>query len=337
VVQELPVEPITGAAGAAVAVPPPAGTTDVASRAAMAAGAGSVRASRAAAAPGTGSAVAASTADMTTTRDGALAALLSVVRSVPWLDPAALDDYLIAERGPDVALTVTSSPTGAAVAIDGRVLGRTPISLSVDRGGYDFTLVLALAHHAERTITVSAALDRTEHVVLSPLVARTVISKPPGAELLSNGELLGTTPLAIELPRSDEAEPLTLRLAGYVEQTIDIVPDRPGTTSVVLEREPQLVTHELGCDPECDVVLGGDVVGKAAPGSPYRVEFLERKGQWRTYVLRPIGGQHRPTSFRAPADRSVTTTIRLPCAPRPRADALAGPHIYDPYDPCRER
>jgi len=265
------------------------------------------------------------------------AALLSMTGNVPSLDPAATDDWLVSTMGPEVALTVTSSPPGADVAFDGQILGKTPLSLSVDRGRYDFTLVLTLARHAERSITISAALDRTEHVVLPPLIARKVTSKPPGAELMSNGESLGTTPLEIELPQTDQAEPLTLRLAGYLEQTIEIVPNQAGTTNVVLEREPQPVSHELACDPECEVVLDGDVVGKAAPGSPYRAEFLELKGQWRTYVLRPIGNQRRQTSFRAPADRSVKTTIRLPCAPWARPKPSAGPRVYDPYDACREK
>jgi hypothetical protein len=199
------------------------------------------------------------------------------------------------------------------------------------------TIVRLLRESGERTITMSAALDRTEHVVLPPLIARRVVSKPPGAELLSNGEVIGETPVEIELPQSDDAEPFTLRLTGYLEQTIEIVPNRPGTTTVALEREPQNVVHELTCDPECEVVLDHEVVGRAAPGTAYRVEFLELKGQWRTYVLRPLEKRYRETSFRAPADRSVKTTIRLPCAPRARPTASADPRVYDPYDACRDR
>jgi len=177
----------------------------------------------------------------------------------------------------------------------------------------------------------------TEAHVLPQRITRQVITEPPGAELWRNGQVLGKTPVEIELPQSDQAEPLTLRLAGYLEQTIEIMPNQAGATNVVLEREPQPVVHELGCDLECEVVLDGDVVGKAAPGRPYRAEFLERKGKWRTYVLRPIGNQRRQTSFRAPADRSIKTTIRLPCAPRPRPEGAVGPRVYDPYDACREK
>ena len=44
--------------------------------------------------------------------------------------------------------------------------------------------------------------------------------------------------------------------------------DQPGTTYVVLKREPQPAALELGCDLECKVVLDGDVLGKTAPEIP---------------------------------------------------------------------
>jgi hypothetical protein len=101
----------------------------------------------------------------------------------------------------------------------------------------------------------AAVPDATEDLVLPPLISRRVISNPPGAELQRHGMVFGKTPVELELPQSDEAESFTLRLAGYLEQTIEIVPDQPGTTYVVLKRKPQPAAHELGCDLECKVVL----------------------------------------------------------------------------------
>jgi hypothetical protein len=83
----------------------------------------------------------------------------------------------------------------------------------------------------------AAAPDRTEDLVLPPLIARRVISKPLGAELQRHGTVLGKTPVELELPQSDEPERLTLHLAGYLEQTIELVPDQPGATYVVLKRD----------------------------------------------------------------------------------------------------
>jgi len=133
--------------------------------------------------------------------------------------------------------------------------------------------------------------SQTERVVRPSRITRRVISQPAGAEVRSQGVLLGTTPLELERPRSGEAEPITLRLAGYVERTIEIVADQDGMTDVVLEPAP--------------------------PPAPPPVP-------------------HRPAPAR-PADRPVKPASRAPCATRARADAPAGPRVYDPYDPCPER
>lgn len=79
--------------------------------------------------------------------------------------------------------------------------------------------------------------DRPLDLAPPPLVSLRVISKPLGAELLHHGTVLGKTPFELELPESSVAERITVRLAGYVEQTFEIVPDLPGTTYVVLTRE----------------------------------------------------------------------------------------------------
>ena len=97
------------------------------------------------------------------------------------------------------------------------------------------------------------------------------------------------------------------------------------------------VVHEIACDPGCEVMLDGAVVGKAAPEVSYRVEFLKREGQFRTYVLRPIGNQHREMTYRAPTDRSVKTSIRLPCAPRIGREPWRDAALYEPNDSCRMR
>lgn len=95
----------------------------------------------------------------------------------------------------------------------------------------------------------AAALPEvTEGLWYSPLIARRVISTPTGAEVLRRGAVLGKTPIELELTKSRDAQSFTLRLAGYVAQTIEIVPDEPDTTYVVLTREPPPVVHEPGSD-----------------------------------------------------------------------------------------
>ena len=98
---------------------------------------------------------------------------------------------------------------------------------------------------------------------------------------------------------------------------------------------PRRVVHEIGCDPECEVMLDGAVVGRAAPWISYRVEISEWKGRSRTYVLRPIGSRHRETSYLAPADRSVKAMIHLPRAPRATGRAARSPPDVSRSRPSR--
>jgi len=106
----------------------------------------------------------------------------------------------------------------------------------------------AAAASPPRERAAAAAPDQTTNHVFSALISRRVISSPPGAELLRRGAVLGTTPIELELTPSEAAEPVTLRLAGYLEQSCELMPDQPGATYVVLKRAPEPVFHERDCD-----------------------------------------------------------------------------------------
>ncbi len=50
----------------------------------------------------------------------------------------------------------------------------------------------------------------------------TLVSTPPGAEVLQDGKRLGKTPLKVPLPRKDRNVRLVLKLTGYGDQTITV-------------------------------------------------------------------------------------------------------------------
>jgi len=130
---------------------------------------------------------------------------------------------------------------GAAVgmAIVGAVMARPPEAALV-------AMAAAVSPPLERL--AAAVPDQTADRVFSSLIARRVISSPPGAELVRHGTVLGKTPIELELTQSEEAEPITLRLAGYLAQTFEIMPDQRETTYVVLKRAPPPVVHERDGD-----------------------------------------------------------------------------------------
>ena len=147
--------------------------------------------------------------------------------------------------------------------IFGAAVGMAIVCAVMARSPETALVAMAPAASPPRERPAAAVPDQTEDRVFSPLIARRVISSPPGAELLRHGTVLGTTPIELELTQSEAAEPITLRLAGYLEQVFEIMPDQPGATYVVLKRAPRPVFHERDCDLECKLVLDDD-----GPGCP---------------------------------------------------------------------
>ncbi|HTJ46132.1 MAG TPA: serine/threonine-protein kinase [Kofleriaceae bacterium] len=265
--------------------------------------------------------------------------LVSDTRVGTWIVKQLGDDYLVENLGPEAKLRIESRPSGAEVEYDGGVVGKTPLSITVERGAYDVDVELSLDGYAPRTLTLSAAVDTVRRVQLDHLIKLRILSKPPGAQVSTMGDSLGVTPLEVQVPPSeDDAQSFLLHLDGYLDKTVDIVPEKNGTTTVVLDREPQTIAHELDSIPSgMEVVVAGQVVGK----TPYKIEFLEEKGKTREYVLRAPkdSPRYKDTIVRVPADKPFKRTIPLHdiCAGRAAEADSATPSLVNPYDPCRTR
>jgi serine/threonine protein kinase len=132
----------TPAPGAAV--PPAVGGS--ADRAAPGAGSGSSPGAGSGAAPGAGS--------------GAAPA------AVPAVPPSAAPGDTAPGAPPIVTVAVDSVPPGAQVILDGISLGTTPFHGAVPRQDRDLKLVLRLAGHLDRTLTVHASRPITERIKL---------------------------------------------------------------------------------------------------------------------------------------------------------------------------
>lgn len=189
----------------------------------------------------------------------------------------------------------------------------------------------------ERKVALWATLDHTEQVSLVPLVRLRITSTPTGAEVIDDGLVVGTTPLEVQLPPSAEATRLRLRRAGFLEQTIDLVPTADGVRGFALVPEPRRVVHRIDSIPTgVDVLVGGEVVGT----TPYRVELVDEGSAAREYVLRAPGhGRYRDTRFHARGDQDVDKVVPLrdACATRRPRPPSSGPALVDPYDSCPRR
>ena len=119
-------------------------------------------------------------------------------------------------RAPEIALE--SDPAGASVWIDGELRGPTPQSLTLPEGAA-VRVLFVLPGYRDWETTLSAVSPPPERRVVARLVstaARSLrcTSRPPGAEVLVDGEVRGTTPLTIEGIESEACE-VVFRAEGW--------------------------------------------------------------------------------------------------------------------------
>jgi tRNA A-37 threonylcarbamoyl transferase component Bud32 len=130
-------------------------------------------------------------------------------------------------------LLVTSSPAGAAVTLDGRPVGTTPVVVE--------DVPLSRPHQVQASapgckpaeVQLRPELGKLlRHVDLSlpsALGALTVESEPSGAEVRLDGQAVGSTPLTVTEVRLDERHRLDLSLPGHEMDQFVVLPEKDGT------------------------------------------------------------------------------------------------------------
>jgi len=187
-------------------------------------------------------------------------------------------------------LVVDSRPTGAEVYVDGRLQGRTPLTLSVNPGRHD--LELRLPGYQVYKVTVNPRPGERVQV-FAQLVPEprqgtlSVVSTPSGAEVYIDGALRGRTPLTLSLPEGRYG--VELRLAGYETYRATVRVERGRETRLVASLRP-IRTGELYLEarPEgAEVYVDGRLVGRA----PLRLSL--EAGLHEVRVVAPGYGEYR--------------------------------------------
>jgi len=111
--------------------------------------------------------------------------------------------YYVAVGGARSAhLLLESSPPGASVVLEGQTLGRTPVEVSLPRGGHVLEIQ---GQHSSQSLSVvlGAGERRTEHVTLpeagSPGTL-VITTEPVGIPVSVDGVARGTAPLSLPVP-----------------------------------------------------------------------------------------------------------------------------------------
>ncbi len=162
-------------------------------------------------------------------------------------------------------LTVTTTPALAQLAIDGELIGDTPLTdVLVEPGERTVTISAKRYRSHEQLLTIEGMdIQQQLDIALIPAWADvSVNSVPAGATLYVDGEAVGVTPLTTEV--GEGAATLTLRLKGYRDwqRDITVVANKAMTLPTAeLQRAPGLMA--VSSEPEgAAVSVNGEYRGR---------------------------------------------------------------------------
>lgn len=122
-------------------------------------------------------------------------------------------------------LTITSSPSGAEVYVNGSFKGMTPLTLTgINKGAYTIKVVLEGYESASRSVTVyggqtSRADFQLKKKLSGPAILK-IFSNPEGAEVYIDGNLVGLTNDTFTI--SAGTHKILIRLEGYKDFVMTI-------------------------------------------------------------------------------------------------------------------
>ena len=140
----------------------------------------------------------------------------------------------------DGLLNVTTRPAGAAVSVDGRYRGKTPLDIDLAPGSKVEVIVTKPGYTSvSRTISVESRRSRSLHLDLEVRTGvMRISSTPPDAELYVDGKPVGRTGQSLTLPAREHA--IEIRMAGFTPFRTTILP-KPGLPGTL---DARLLTPE---------------------------------------------------------------------------------------------
>jgi hypothetical protein len=124
-----------------------------------------------------------------------------------------------------VALSVRSTPIGAAVFVDGQALGKTPVILPLNAGS-NVELKLSARGHVTKTekLAIVAGMDARE-IALEPLPYELVVTTEPPGAIVSAAGRTAESPNPLVLNRVDAAVAISVEKVGFQRVIRNVRPD----------------------------------------------------------------------------------------------------------------
>jgi hypothetical protein len=141
------------------------------------------------------------------------AVVLVLVGAVGWLLTRGGGDGGLNENVGE--LVVQSRPEGAQVKIDGDVKGVTPLTIRLDKGAHVLEVQSGKSEPRVIPLMIQGGVQTSQYVELAGSAATgalEIVSQPPGARIIIDGQSRGTTPSTVrDLSPGDHSVVLELR------------------------------------------------------------------------------------------------------------------------------
>src|SRR4051812_2908361 len=144
--------------------------------------------------------------------------LVTVAAAVVLLGGAA---FLISQLLAYQKLRVTSDPPGAAILVNGKTAGTTPLTVKLKKGNYGIQArhdTLRLLERSTNWIVGGGAAQPLHFQFAYGSVA--LSSDPPGASITNNGVFIGKTPFTIPIVAADVPVKYELSLSEHGSRTV---------------------------------------------------------------------------------------------------------------------
>ena len=194
-------------------------------------------------------------------------------------------------------VSISTTPGGADVLVDGEVVGTTPLNAEILQGRRDFVLKLAGHKAWQEEFDVFAGKDFSVPLVqLEPADGLVFIrSNPSAASVTIGGEFKGLTPLEVALPPTQEHE-LVFFKNGYHSRKTSLRTEANQERELNIQLDPVLAKVSVLAQPEdAELYVNGEFKGVAnqtlelmaasqqieirkAGFVPYSAEFTSRPG-----------------------------------------------------------
>jgi formylglycine-generating enzyme required for sulfatase activity len=171
------------------------------------------------------------------------------------------------EQSFDFALTpgwsdidISSVPEGAAVSVDGKPAGRTPLTIELPEGNYRLEISAAGFKTWKRRLAVG--LNQPQKITdirLQPDDGTLALeTKPPGANVTIGQKFFGKTPLKVQLSANTPHE-IRISKAGYekVSRRVQVSSGKLKTLAVDLKPEWGVIHFEVE-PPDAQLIIDGE-------------------------------------------------------------------------------